>query len=379
MKKYYVGYIIKKESVDSSYTIGNDLNFNDLYSDFVRLISDLNGTEQSKLKIYFKQSFHNKYNKEFFQVDRDYIINILNNIDFDTIKNIHTAKTRIIYSIVTDEKGNKYAEEYKTGYLFPLYDKSCVDRKYYLKSEYQNTSAYSGYYSYILVVKDFIANSCFHKIGNIVIYENKASKEDLESYNLGMNSITECYKQNSFQEDVILKDEIDSTPTLEMVFMQSIEYNLGQLKQVNEEDYNELKKEFDFILKNYNNSNSNVELSNNNLINFNNKVLFKLLFNSSNEVIYNTNIKYNEIDHYYELFLKYGNTLSLDKQNAYLKQLASLYINKVKEEDVSKEVILDSHFIDLIKYICVELNCYSENIDEIIELIKGNQVLKMGK
>ena len=395
MKKYYVGYIVKQTKIENNIDLGQSDYAGYFNSNFKKLLKNLSNSDISCISNYINE--HREIIASRPLLIEDYnIIKWFNSLDFDLnlkYKSNYGDVTRIIYSVEYDEKGNVFAKEYKTGLLFPLYTTSSFNRNYYITSY---ISRFNVVYNF--KIQDSIKNDCFHKVGSIVLFESKASMNDIRNYNINKTSISNLYGENSFAEEVILKEDEDVKQTEEMKTIVAIKGAMHYVEQIDTEKYKQLNDEYMFLLKNYENEEANAIIDIKNLSNFYDKVNYALYFRKVEEsytyldIVYNQILdkingkgtatqSLNDIDYLYELFLKYGKDLPLIEQDSILMKFSDLYVAKIKEEPLSSEEIMESHFTDFINYVAFIKSYSGENVDELVKIIRSEdseQLLKLG-
>ena len=407
MKKYYNGYITNSDILKYNYSVGDYLTLHDesLNDNFRRPFMSLINYDDRK---YFLNSLaklrNSVYSNDEIKIEDQQTLNIIERMKFplsvkyNSLFDSRYETVKIIYCIVEDIHGNKYAQEITTKLVFPLYSKETYDFEYYLiKYDLQYRKNYNQ--TFTLKVIPRVKSPFISLAKSVVLEDSVASISDVESYRSALEDVNKLYKKNAFSDQLILKKDIEVSQTEEMVLLQDIEYILYRIKQISGVEESKLRKEYDSVILNYKNDNCNVPISIDYLRDFKNKVSFKFYFNKNAGVdsflsnIYNNicnkingkgtkTISIKDIDYLYEIFLLYSNDLNLEEQNKLLKLFTITYIAKIKEEDLDLFEVEKTRFVELLKYAACELFISPDNLEELLDKIKNKKefhVLKLGK
>ena len=287
----------------------------------------------------------------------------------------------IIYEIVEDKDGNKYAKEIITGLIFPL-------------GKYYDRTYFYSIFSEEIIKEVTYTNNNLARFRAIVKQEGVASINEIDTYvsNQGASSYGKNFKsnlkslfnENVFNKEIILKEkeELESQDDT-TILMEDIEYILNLLKIKNIELYNKYYNEYQklYIGKNTNNiyipkkrdfSNllSKIKLSLlindnkcNNIIEFLDIVtqnyFNKLVNREKNE----SKINLIDLDNFTDMFLKSKDDYTIIDQRIILKKLSLLYVLVIKDNinNVNSSNLENSYFKENIKSIILNINELSEN------------------
>ena len=320
----------------------------------------------------------NKYNNNKYGITSSELIDILDKV------NLHLSwydSYNIIYEIVEDTDGNRYAKEIITGLIFPL--GKFYDRKYFYSLENEVIKKESKYINYNLarfgaiVKEDGVAS-----INEVNSYVNK---QDDKTYSRSFkNNLQNYYNENVFNKGIILKENeqlerLDDTTIL----MEDIEYILNLLKIKNIELYNKYYNEYQklYIGKNTNNIYIPKKRDFSNLLS---KIKLSLLINDSkcnniiefldiatqnyfNKLISNekkgTNINLIDVENFTDMFLKSKDNYTITDQRDILKKISLLYIFVIKDNinNIDYSILENSYFKENIKTMILNINELNEN------------------
>lgn len=378
MKIYYIGYLYRSYNrtdtskyVDTIIThyIHDKKEKLDRYS-----FQELSDDDFAYLKLNI-----GNWNNKTSGIHDGKINSILNQIKFT--KNCG-GNQQIIYEIVEDKYGVKYAKEIITGLLFPL--ENNIEYITYIYSISNNSIQKSITYSDPNLARfQYIASKEeAASINELNTYLNKENnKKNLDDFK---RQIKKYYNENVFNKEIVLKEneELEKQDDA-TILMEDIEYILNLLKVKNIELYNKYYNEYQklYIGKNTNNiyipkkrefSNllSKIKLSLlindskcNNIIEFLDIVTqnyFNKLVNSENS---ESNINLIDLDNFTDMFLKSKDDYTIIDQRIILKKLSLLYVLVIKDNinNVNSSNLENSYFKETIKSIILNINELSEN------------------
>ena len=374
---YYKGSINEYESIKNFLMITDSLAYsvnNRVYSDdFSYIINNImDYSDQMRFLRLLKNLYdRNSFDKELLIEEKSDIYNYFKSMGFKLrIKKDDSYLLDIIYSKVTDIKGRTYARELKTGLLFPLYDENNISFDYYVTKYIDENYGINknNHGTCSLLIKPRVLNDNIAKVSNIIISSGVASLNDIEEYeeDVDIDYIIESSKDNVFIDEIEERKEIIKDEKIDLIG--NIELNLSRLNKFNKDKRDELYKEYEFILKNFDRKDLNIPITIDNLRSINDKIKFNCLFNSNNRYsLLDNSIRsffeedndnnllkintINQLDKIYELFIKSNNELNLEEQRNVLLYLSYLYILIISKNDMKVNEIITTHFIDLITYI----------------------------
>lgn len=303
----------------------------------------------------------NKLNEEDIKELEILINSIDKDISFTFSNNITNT---IIGEIVYDQDNNRYIKEIISDLIFPIPSEKNISNLSYeiLKS-----------YEVILQINRKFNISSLLKIRIVALNERYATQNEIDEYlnkynqksfkgkrqkEVYLKELKNLYNENVYKEGVSffdrspLKDRVYQMQNKETIIMENIEFLLQELLIKNKDLYIKYKNEYQEIL----NSQDKLTLTpltiNNltileskieflisydkkdgiNIVEYLKKLKGECLINFFNNKQIEVSISYNEIDKITELFLKQKDEYNLVIQREVLKNLAFLYLFKIKEE-----------------------------------------------
>ena len=303
--------------------------------------------------------------------------------------------TIIIYELVSDKDGNLFGKELYTNELFPIYSSKSQKFNYKIIVEQVKGHSWSKYF---LEIYPDIYISSLLKCGQIIIKHRVADKNDVEYYLNMFNQkglfkkknikAKEKFKQriiclaneNVFKEDFSLeKKETKVKPlekqSIETTLMEDIEYNLVNLKNIDENLYREYRSKYERLLNSF--------ITKESLALLLGEIEFSLIFKKQNvenilEVINNlkreyldnflnksgnkTELDLRKLDKINELFLKIKSKYDYKSQRSVLLNLAFLYFLEVYENKDTIDIndLNNSYFKTHLKSIIMLINLLIE-------------------
>jgi len=374
MKIYYNGTIYKSNysKIDELFKLEYQINC----SHKNKIIINTFNLNDEEFK-YFKSNI-SKYNLDKKGIQDEKISKMLDKVEF--YLSYYTTQG-IIYEIVEDKEGNKYAKEILTGLLFPL--GKYYDRNYFYSIVNDEITKEVTYTNYNLArFRTIVKQDGVASINEIDTYINdKGTTTYGKNFKSNLKSL---YNENVFNKEIILKE----TEELEKqddatILMEDIEYIINLLKVKNIELYNKYYSEYRklYIGKNTNNiyipkkrdfSNllSKIKLSlliNDNKCNNITEFLDIAIENYFNKLINNkkieTNISLIDLDNFTDMFLKSKENYIVTEQREILKKINLLYILSIKYNinNIDSTNLVNSYFKENIKTTILNINELSEN------------------
>lgn len=381
MKVYYYGSIVGNDSTDYSKYI-------DEFEKYVNL-GELNritiGIDFGDFD-YLKKSLRN-YDGIVAGIDDSKTISIL-----DKTKNLffksRTVKARVIYEIITDQKGKKYGKELLTGFIFPL----PINRetKYYYGIDRVHTLKKIDIYSddnvarfkYILTLDEVASINAVNEMKNLHLKP--------KDYNAYIDNLKYLFNENVFKNQIIEKQPEPLQEQNELTkIMEDIEFLLIILKRNNIELYNKhleeykniknsdekdlvksepTKKELSTLLSSIKLSVLICEENCNNILDYLNIVTQKYFEKMQSNGLNNQDLNINDLDNITEMFLKDKDAYSIQVQRDVLKRLSLLYLFVVKSniDKINIEGLNESYFKDNLKTILLSILTLNE-----VQIIKN--------
>lgn len=194
MKEYFKGKLILKRDINFK-----KIKFNIDENDIITIVKpnyNLSGAESHVLYNHFS-----KVDKKFKLTDIN-SINIINRITYKFFKPA-LSEMDIIYEIITNENGEKFAKEINTGLLFPMISLNDTDLEYKIKLDNSNGSISTN-----LKLRD-----CFLECNVYLFGEEKVKEKKLEKYlkkdnekkrNIKLNKL---FNMNKFKYNIVEKKE----------------------------------------------------------------------------------------------------------------------------------------------------------------------------
>lgn len=377
-KIYYIGYLYKSYNrTDTSKYVDNSITryIHDKKNKLDRAsFYELSDDDFAYLKLNISE-WDNKTSG----IRNGKINSILNQINFTKNRSIGE---KIIYEIVEDKSGIKYAKEIITGLLFPL-ENNIDDIRYIysiINNSIQKNITYSdpnlARFQYITTKEEAAS------INEINTYLNRENnKKVLDDFK---QQIKKYYNENVFNKEIILKEkeELESQDDA-TILMEDIEYILNLLKAKNIELYNKHYNEYQklYIGKNTNNIYIPKKRDFSNLLS---KIKLSLLINDSkcnnitefldiaienyfNKLIskekIETNINLIDIENFTDMFLKSKDNYTIIEQRDIIKKISLLYIFVIKDNinNIDSSNLENSYFKENIKTMILNINELSEN------------------
>lgn len=376
-------------------------------------LNEIKGKNNEKLYSYLMDK--NKklnVNKEE-EIEDEIIIKILDLEYFKTRNKFFVRDAvDIIFEIVVDKDGNRYAKELYSGRLFP-FESAETKRNRYFISIYDRSRFYV--YNNLYIKADF-HHPMFSKISCVVVRPEIANQNEIDEYKTMFDrGLFHDKKRENFinarnydANKNVLKEEIETFKIEELpkkerekqdntiTTMENIEYLLLRLKKINKESYDKYKELYKKVLQEEDILNrSNIQISS--LISLEAKLEFELLFTKGENTTLSdklmnleqdylnrlkskdsdkTTITLDDLDKLMELFLKTKKDYSILEQRKILRSFSTIYTLEVKEneDEIDTVRLQNSYFNDIKKSI---LLC----IDTLIEegYIKDNLILDLSK
>lgn len=374
MKVYYNGTIYKSNysKIDERFKL--DYQFNCAHKN--KIITNRFHLNDEEFK-YFKSNII-KYDGHKKGILDENINRMLDQVDFSLR---YYTNQSIIYEIVEDKEGNKYAKEIITGLIFPL-------GKYYDRTYFYTMSIDE------IIKKVTYTNNNLARFGTIVKQDSVASINEIDTYvkenssnayvKHFKSSIKSLYNENVFNKEIILKEKEELEKQDDAtILMEDIEYILNLLKVKNIELYNKYYNEYQklYVGKNTNNIYIPKKRDFSNLLS---KIKLSLLINDSkcnnitefldiaienyfNKLISNekteTNINLIDIENFTDIFFKGKDNYVIIEQRDIIKKISLLYIFTIKDNinNIDSSNLENSYFKEIIKSIILNINELSEN------------------
>lgn len=394
-------------------------------------LNNIKGGNNSTLYIYLMEKNKTLDDGEE-EIKSGKIIKILDLEYFETNHSYYVNDSReIIFEIVIDKDGNKYAKELYTGRLFPIDSRETRRNKYVVSIDDR-----SKFYVYnnIDITAEFM-HPMYSKIDVIIARVDVANQNEVERYKSRFESgLFHDKKRERYIRTInyeanknVLKEEIETfkieeSPKKErekqdatITTMENIEYLLLRLKKINKESYDKYYQMYKDILKEEDILNrSNIQIGS--LISLEAKIEVELLFIKGDDTTIGekleqleqeylnrlkskgndkTIITLDDLDKLMELFLKTKQDYSILEQRKILRSFSTIYTLEVKENqnEVTVERLKNSYFNDIKKSILLCIDTLieegyiignimadlskEESIEEILELIKSLEINKL--
>lgn len=307
----------------------------------------------------------------------------------------------VIFEIITDKHGNKYAKELITNQIFPIITKRIQDKVYDKRELSYATDRNEYVYKFFNRKYTLNNTNISNKLEYFVIEDEykRASTVEIEEYRKKyknifrkkkLNNKLEEYQKNNIYNEEIEIEEIKPEQFLsksnELEKLENIEFLLNKLKDKDINAYTKLKEKLNILL---NDISITTKLSE--LINLETDIEFAIIQNKYSDVnIDICEFLNNKITDYINYFTQNKNienklTLEeLDKINELLiikekeynlnikmlinKQIALLYIFVIKDNNLEIKDIENSYFKNNLKAILIVLTTLEDNniIDDIL-------------
>lgn len=399
MAVYYKGTIVLYSELDNEWEfeyygkISNMFSENERRSIYFTLEKIRKGEELTVLDINLIKILDNRLKY------------ILKNIVFKSVV-MRPLEVNIIFEIVQDIDGNKYAKEVHTNLIFPIITNENEKHTYIFKEKNIGRSLSSS--NIILCINWEHSFPLMDKVESVVSDISICDKNEIDKY-LNMfdkgllkskkkkdflKILKTLYNKNIFKELFKVKEEVKKEKVIRVSksvgtnIMENIEYLLLGLKNNNQELYIKYKEKYESLLSN---PNLNYQV----LAMFEGEIEASLLFgmNGVHEILaYLTNLKKEYLDNFFnnkkektdltfekinkinELFLKVKDKYNLLNQREVLKDLAFLYLMEVYEnkDNINIEELEDTYFADNLKNIVICIKSLQE-----IGLIECNYLIDL--
>ena len=383
-----------------------DIEFFDIGYD-IKKLSRKDIYNASRIKDYkFRQEVLDSFNDYFASKILNIYYEIISTIDFD-----------IVYEIVKDKSGNLYGKELYTGLLFPILLKSNyfidyeiikredTDRKFYLKGT-AKVNFDSLYKCDIFITGNQVANQ-----NEVDEYQNKFNKgfRKEKKKKEHIYFIKYLYNKNVFKEDFTLVDDKKEIKVkelekenIETSLMEEIEYNLINLKSIDNNLYNEYRSKYEKLLNSFINKENLALLlgeiefslifrkqSVDNILEIIRDLKHEYLDNFINKENKKTDLNLKKLDKINELFLKVKDKYDYKSQRDVLNNLSFLYLMEVIENIDTLDIndLNNSYFKTHLKSIIIWIKLLIDydiikcsyiislrdeiNIDIVIDIIKN--------